>query len=229
MAPIYSTGWKAGSGSRRSVFVPVCGWRSKRREALRESGGGRRSSWKSRRWRSLVRQHFVERWGLRRSENGRIFQHHRLGRNSRPDRPRRQLVRLIRENHPVVVVIRARDLDNPVLGPAVIMRRETRAQRSKDKEQSTGQESTGAGASHAVSSPGATDSASALPSGKLCPECVPNTGETRRKHSPKPAICTQKGPILCEVRRNGPLIEPHGSTSDDGGDWEGQCVREMRS
>ena len=79
----------------------------------------------------------VNRSGLRYTENGSTSQRYRSGRNSQTGKRRREAARLLREDHPVVVVISGHDFGDVVQGAAVIMRRQTRAQRPKDEEQST--------------------------------------------------------------------------------------------
>lgn len=81
-----------------------------------------------------MRQRVVDRSGLRYSENRSTSQRYRSGRNSQTCERRRKAARLLREDHPVVVVIGSHDLGDVIQGAAVIMRRQTRAQRPKDEE-----------------------------------------------------------------------------------------------
>lgn len=100
-----------------------------------------------------MRHHAVERWVLRRSENRGLLQNHHSGRNSQAERRRRKAVRLLRQDNPMVVVIRGRDLGDVIQAVAMMMRGQPRAQRHKDKEQSTRYKSLGERASHSVASP----------------------------------------------------------------------------
>lgn len=84
-----------------------------------------------------MRQRVVQRSRLRHSDNGSTSQRNPEDRNSQIGKRRRKAARLLCEDHPVVVVIKGRELGDITQGGAVIMRRETRAQRPKDEDQST--------------------------------------------------------------------------------------------
>ena len=90
----------------------------------------------------------VNRSGLRYDANGSASQRYPPGRKSQSGERGRKAARLLREEHAVVVVISSRDLGHVVRGAAVMMRRQTRAQRPKDEEQRPCHEFTGWRTSH---------------------------------------------------------------------------------